>query len=195
MLPSDALVIKQVLESMGIKEYEPRVVHQLLDFMYRNVAEVLQVAEAFSNRAGSAKKEVNMEDVMLAIQAKATTSFVAPPAQDALQAMAEKRNRIALPALATKYGFRLPPPEDCLVAPNFQFHPQKPAADMDWEDNSLSTGTGTEPVSAPPSKSYRIFKDVQARHPAFDEVPEAGSAPSGADSVQPADSGVTDMQS
>lgn len=29
----------------GIKEYEPRVVHQLLDFMYRNVAEVLQVAE------------------------------------------------------------------------------------------------------------------------------------------------------
>lgn len=30
----------------GIKEYEPRVVHQLLDFMYRNVAEVLQVAEA-----------------------------------------------------------------------------------------------------------------------------------------------------
>ena len=31
--------------SQGIKEYEPRVVHQLLDFMYRNVAEVLQVAE------------------------------------------------------------------------------------------------------------------------------------------------------
>ena len=70
VLPSDALVIKQVLDSMvnavtelsvftllhktlqerepglqGIKEYEPRVVHQLLDFMYRNVAEVLQVAE------------------------------------------------------------------------------------------------------------------------------------------------------
>lgn len=38
--------------------------------------------QAFSNRAGSAKKEVGMEDVMLAIQAKATTSFVAPPPQD-----------------------------------------------------------------------------------------------------------------
>lgn len=73
VLPADALVIKQVLESMvhsvvqdcqsclhlgacacqqcrsawlqGIKEYEPRVVHQLLDFMYRNVAEVLEVAK------------------------------------------------------------------------------------------------------------------------------------------------------
>ena len=29
----------------GVKEYEPRVVHQLLDFMYRNVAEVVQAAE------------------------------------------------------------------------------------------------------------------------------------------------------
>ncbi|KAL3135215.1 Transcription initiation factor TFIID subunit 9B, variant 4 [Trebouxia sp. C0009 RCD-2024] len=36
---------------LGIKDYEPRVVQQLLDFVYRNVAEVLQVAEAFSNRA------------------------------------------------------------------------------------------------------------------------------------------------
>ncbi|KAL3146983.1 hypothetical protein ABBQ38_014951 [Trebouxia sp. C0009 RCD-2024] len=195
MLPSDALVVKQVLESMGIKEYEPRVVHQLLDFMYRNVAEVLQVAEAFSNRAGSAKKEVGMEDVMLAIQAKATTSFVAPPAQDALQAMADRRNKIALPALATKYGFRLPPPEDCLIAPNFQFHPQKPAADMDWEESNISTGTGTEPVTAPPSRSYRTFKDVQARHPAFAEAPEASSAPSVADTGQPVDRGITDMQS
>ena len=38
--------------------------------------------QAFSDRAGSAKKEVGMEDVMLAIQAKATTSFVTPPSQD-----------------------------------------------------------------------------------------------------------------
>lgn len=43
---------------------------------------ILCWVQAFSNRAGSAKKEVGMEDVMLAIQAKATTSFVAPPAQD-----------------------------------------------------------------------------------------------------------------
>lgn len=54
--------------------------------------------------------------------------------------MADRRNKIALPALATKYGFRLPPPEDCLIAPNFQFHPQKPVADMEWEESNLSTG-------------------------------------------------------
>ena len=41
-------------------------------------------AQAFSERAGSTKKEVSMEDVMLAIQAKATTSFVTPPSQDVI---------------------------------------------------------------------------------------------------------------
>ena len=38
--------------------------------------------QAFSDRAGSNKKEVGMEDVMLAIQAKAMTSFVTPPSQE-----------------------------------------------------------------------------------------------------------------
>ena len=38
--------------------------------------------QAFSDRGGSAKKEVGMEDIMLAIQAKATTSFASPPSQD-----------------------------------------------------------------------------------------------------------------
>lgn len=39
-------------------------------------------AQAFSDRAGSVKKEIGMEDVMMAIQAKATTSFVTPPSQE-----------------------------------------------------------------------------------------------------------------
>lgn len=168
------LVALQLHFLQGIKEYEPRVVHQLLDFMYRNVAEVLQVAEAspvhsivfnstalvaviceatccstaalalapllfsahyprrvlyeppkhcpkhhrqpmfatshqkvflvagasgsqgrsgssswqcnlqaFKERAGLNKKGIGLEDVMLAIQAKATTSFVTPPSQEA----------------------------------------------------------------------------------------------------------------
>ena len=41
--------------------------------------------QAFGDRAGSNKKEIAMEDVMLAIQAKTTTSFVTPPSQDVSQ--------------------------------------------------------------------------------------------------------------
>lgn len=170
LMPSDALVIKQVLDSTGIKEYEPRVVHQLLDFMYRNVAEVLQVAEAFSDRAGSVKKEVGMEDVMLAIQAKATTSFVMPPSQEILQVMADRRNKIALPALATKYGFRLPPPEDCLIAPIFQFHPRNAPENMEWEDDPIPAGIGTEPTKAPPTRDLKEHvHEMKETHPAFQE--------------------------
>ncbi len=58
----------------------------------------------------------------------------------ALQAMADRRNKIALPALATKYGFRLPPPDDCLIVPNFQLHPRNAPDIMDWEDESLPSG-------------------------------------------------------
>lgn len=56
-------------------------------------------------------------------------------------------------------------------------------------------GAGTDPVAAPPSRSYRAFKDVQARHPAFAEAPEASRAPSVADTGQLVDRGITDMQS
>jgi len=58
----------------------------------------------------------------------------------ALKLMADRRNKIALPALATKYGFRLPPPEDCLIAPNFQFHPHNAPENLDWEEDPIPAG-------------------------------------------------------
>lgn len=60
-----------------------------------------------------------------------------------LQAMANRRNSTALPSTATaKYGFRLPPPDDCLIAPNVQFHPRDPPQNMSWEDKPITAGTG-----------------------------------------------------
>jgi transcription initiation factor TFIID subunit 9B len=34
-LPKDALVIMSIMRDMGIEEYEPRVINQLLEFTYR----------------------------------------------------------------------------------------------------------------------------------------------------------------
>jgi hypothetical protein len=34
-IPRDALVIQAILKDMGITEYEPRVINQLLEFIYR----------------------------------------------------------------------------------------------------------------------------------------------------------------
>lgn len=34
-IPRDAQVIQAILKDMGVTEYEPRVVNQLLEFVYR----------------------------------------------------------------------------------------------------------------------------------------------------------------
>lgn len=94
----------------GVLEYEPRVVLQLLDFLYRYVSETLQDADvrvvaacfvlagrvvylgdasllfacmqAYSERASKSRSEIMPEDVMLAIQSREAFCFVQPPPQD-----------------------------------------------------------------------------------------------------------------
>ena len=35
-MPKDAKIIALILKSLGVKEYEPRVLHQFLEFMHSN---------------------------------------------------------------------------------------------------------------------------------------------------------------
>lgn len=35
-IPRDAYVMEKILESMGIKEFEPRIIEQLLELVHRN---------------------------------------------------------------------------------------------------------------------------------------------------------------
>lgn len=124
-LPKDAQVIKQVLKSMGVREYDPRVVHHLLDFTHGYIARVLQDADAYAGRAGRAAGEVRTEEVMQAIQAHASYCFASAPSQEVVHEMAAKRNAQPLPALnpSNRHGLRLPREDDMIVAPNFQVRP------------------------------------------------------------------------
>lgn len=117
--PQDALMIRNLLSSMGVEDYEPRVVHQLLDFMYAHVSGVMQDAEAYSERGGATKGQVEVEDVMVSIQARAAFSFVQPPPQHVLAAMATKRNSRPLPAVGKVHGLRLPPEGQRLTSPHW----------------------------------------------------------------------------
>ena len=69
--------------------------------------------QAFSDRAGSAKKEVGMEDVMLAIQAKATTSFVTPPAQDVSATLTRQSSVFVVQGLMMSSGKARTGPCEC----------------------------------------------------------------------------------
>lgn len=51
-LPADAAAIRNILKTMGVEAHEPRVMNQLLDFMYSYVSGVLSDASAFAEQVG-----------------------------------------------------------------------------------------------------------------------------------------------
>lgn len=75
--PRDALVMAQILKDMGITEYEPRVINQMLEFAFRYVTSILDDAKIYSSHAK--KPNVDADDVRLAIQCRADQSFTSPP--------------------------------------------------------------------------------------------------------------------
>eukprot|EP00735_Rhodelphis_limneticus_P006407 TRINITY_DN18815_c0_g1::TRINITY_DN18815_c0_g1_i1::g.15198::m.15198 TRINITY_DN18815_c0_g1::TRINITY_DN18815_c0_g1_i1::g.15198 ORF type:complete len:146 (-),score=8.62,sp/Q9SYH2/TAF9_ARATH/61.29/7e-47,TFIID-31kDa/PF02291.10/1.9e-39,Bromo_TP/PF07524.8/0.00063,CENP-S/PF15630.1/0.0027,Histone/PF00125.19/0.15 TRINITY_DN18815_c0_g1_i1:466-876(-) len=117
--PYDATVVKNILRSMGVTEYEPRVVNQLLEFMYRYVAETLEDAQVYSEYA--TKTEIDLEYVKLAIQSRVNFTFSQPPPRELLLELASQKNSIPLPFASDKApGLRLPPLEHQLTTPNYQ---------------------------------------------------------------------------
>lgn len=79
-VPRDAKIVKTLLRSMGVREYEPRVVHQFLELWYRYVVDVLSDAQIYSDHAG--KPSIDCDDVKLAIQTKVNFSFSQPPPRE-----------------------------------------------------------------------------------------------------------------
>lgn len=63
--PQDEMAMRSILKDMGITEYEPRVVQQMLEFAYRYTTEVLEEAKVYSNHA---KKKVCTLPIYLDLQ-------------------------------------------------------------------------------------------------------------------------------
>ncbi|KAK9066927.1 hypothetical protein SSX86_014251 [Deinandra increscens subsp. villosa] len=117
-LPRDAKIVKTLLKSMGVENYEPRVVHQFLELWYRYVVDVLTDAQVYSEHAG--KPTIDSDDVKLAIQSKVNFSFSQPPPREVLLELARERNKIPLPRSLGGPGMALPPESDTLISPNYQ---------------------------------------------------------------------------
>ncbi|XP_075395100.1 transcription initiation factor TFIID subunit 9B isoform X1 [Tenrec ecaudatus] len=125
--PRDALVMAQILKDMGITEYEPRVINQMLEFAFRELTEhqtaryvttILDDAKIYSSHAK--KPNVDADDVRLAIQCRADQSFTSPPPRDFLLDIARQKNQTPLPLIKPYSGPRLPPDRYCLTAPNYR---------------------------------------------------------------------------
>lgn len=121
--PKDALVMAAILKEMGISEYEPRVINQMLEYTYRYITTVLEDAMVYSKHAG--KKDLDAEDVQLAIQSRLDHSYTNPPPREFLIEIARQKNRHPLPQIQTKSGLRLPPDRYCLTSTNYKVKTQK----------------------------------------------------------------------
>ena len=82
-MPRDAKIVKSLLKSMGVEDYEPRVIHQFLELWYRYAVDVLTDAQVYSDHAG--KSTIDTEDVKLAIQSKVNFSFSQPPPREVIK--------------------------------------------------------------------------------------------------------------
>ncbi|KAF1887516.1 hypothetical protein Lal_00040570 [Lupinus albus] len=117
-MPRDAKIVKSLLKSMGVEDYEPRVIHKFLELWYRYVVDVLTDAQVYSEHAS--KSAIDCDDVKLAIQSKVNFSFSQPPPREVLLELAQNRNKIPLPKSIAGPGVLLPPDQDTLISPNYQ---------------------------------------------------------------------------
>ncbi|XP_003746186.1 transcription initiation factor TFIID subunit 9B [Galendromus occidentalis] len=116
--PKDAHVMIALLREMGISDYEPRVLDHMLDFTYKYVTNVLEEARAYSSH--SKKRNIDIDDVRLAIQLLSEKSFTNPPARDSLLEIARAKNSHPLPMIKSTTGARLPPDRYTLTSTNYR---------------------------------------------------------------------------
>jgi len=143
-LPRDAGKVMAVLQSMGEEQNDPRVLHQLLEFMHRYCSEVFRDGFDYAEHSGRTG-QLECEDVHLALKLKAAATQVRQPAF--LEWLAKERNRQPLPAAPSSAGVQLPRPRDCLLTPNYQLRPTLPAQPQ--QPPEPQERDGTAPLQAP----------------------------------------------
>ncbi|CAH3163807.1 unnamed protein product [Porites lobata] len=164
--PKDALVMAAILKEMGISEYDPRVINQMLEYTYRYITTVLEDALVYCKHAG--KKELDADDVQLAIQSRLDHSYTNPPPREFLIEIARQKNRLPLPQIQAKSGLRLPPDRYCLTSTNYKVKAQKKSPSLcshkslSYSNNNLSLKylyvslCSVTPVTAPMGASTTI---------------------------------------
>ncbi|KAL4153761.1 hypothetical protein QTP88_001596 [Uroleucon formosanum] len=102
----DTQVIVSMMKDLGIVEYDQQVLNHLLEFNHRYTTLLLDDAKTFSNFAK--KKNVDADDVKMAIQLAQDGIFRRPPSHDVLMEASREVNKIPLPPLRPASGLQIP---------------------------------------------------------------------------------------
>ena len=114
--------MRRLLREMGVEEYEPRVLHQLLEYSHAYCTDIFTDAAHYAEHA-SRPGQLECEDVQLSSRLNAAASQTAAP--QLIEWMARIRNRepLAPPTVPT---IQMPNPRLCLVEENWQLEPAPP---------------------------------------------------------------------
>ncbi|KAL7291268.1 hypothetical protein TKK_0014875 [Trichogramma kaykai] len=149
--PKDAQVIASIMQDMGINDYEPKVINQLLEFTYRYVSSILDDSKVYANH--SKKKVIDVDDVKLAFKLRLDRTFTNPPSREVLIELAKEKNSINLPLIKPASGLMLPPDRFCLIGTNYRL--KSPAR------KNPKYGLGNSSIFGNHNKSHRTLATVK----------------------------------
>lgn len=137
---------------MGVDDYEPSVLQQLLEFMHRYCTEVLEDGMLFCERAGRSREQLECDDVQLAVRWKAASAQTTAP--QLIEQLARARNREEL-GVPKSPGLQLPMEEHCLLRPNYQF---------DVEPYPVSGEAGQDTTAPDDARGFTQAKPHRSKH-------------------------------
>ena len=175
--------VRELLDSMGVEAYEPRVLHQLLEYMQQYSSEIFADAVLYAEHAG--RKRIESEDVLLSARLKAAATQVHAP--QLMEWMARQRNRNDLQPLTTP-NIQLPNLKHCLVEENYQFAPppRPTAAPAEQAPTPTAAAEPSATTAAPGQSGPVTFKiaaapGAAARSAALSQGPAWSAAPAEAE--------------
>lgn len=118
-------LMKQLLQSMDIVDYEPAVPHMLVELFYRHVTEVLKEAQRSCDFKKSKETSlISEDDLRIATSIVLQQSSLHTQPLETMQGIAKKINEQALPSIPDIPEVILPNEETSLLQPNFQIGSQ-----------------------------------------------------------------------
>ena len=153
---------------MGVDNYEPRVLHQLLEYMHSYCAEIFADSSLYAEHAGR-PGQLECEDVQLSARLKAQASQ--PHAPLLMEQMARSRNSKSI-AAPTVPNIQLPNLKLCLVEENWQLEPRAKrqatasngaVASSAAEGSGASSGGPGRPAAPSALSSGRVAFALPAR--------------------------------
>uniref|UniRef100_A0A1I7YY47 Transcription initiation factor TFIID subunit 9 n=1 Tax=Steinernema glaseri TaxID=37863 RepID=A0A1I7YY47_9BILA len=119
--PRDVLLMRNILASAGIYDYDPRLISQMIEFSYAHTQNIMTEAKAISDYTG--KKIVDEADVQFSLSASADKRFKNEEKRKKLMnELASQKNIVPLPAIKQMSGLRLPNDRFCLMNPSYVWH-------------------------------------------------------------------------